>query len=88
MFTECQGNDIGHRLTGHGLAVEVEGVMMKNLVYRLLDWLRRPHLVEFDYCDARGCHHGRCYVRFLFGGEQQALRMLRSCGYTNIHFVP
>ena len=60
---------------------------MVEVIRRLLDWLGRPHLVEFDYSDAAGMHHGRCYVRYLFGGRQQIERMMTSYGYTNIRIV-
>ena len=60
---------------------------MKSLINSVLDWFGRPRLIEFDYRDRAGSHHGRCYVRCLFGGQRQMMRMLRSCGYTNIHLV-
>ena len=57
---------------------------MKNAIGSLLRVLSRPHLVEFDYRDATGLHHGRLYVRCLFGCKQQTMRLLHSFGYTNI----
>lgn len=60
---------------------------MTKAVKIVLAWLGKPHLVEFDYRDAVGLHHGRCYVRYLFGGQDQVKRLLSSFGYTNIHIV-
>lgn len=58
---------------------------MRNAISTLVDMLSRTHLVEFDYTDSTGRHHGRCYVRCLFGNRQQTQRLMRSFGYTNIH---
>ncbi len=58
---------------------------MNSTIKSLLGMLGRPRLVEFDYRDAQGCHHGRCYVRCFCSGETQVKRMMRSMGYTNIH---
>ncbi len=60
---------------------------MKDAIRRLFELLIKPHLVEFDYRDRVGAHHGRCYVHYLFGGEQRVKRLLSSFGYTNIHIV-
>ncbi|MGD1983882.1 MAG: hypothetical protein PVF93_08250 [Chromatiaceae bacterium] len=60
---------------------------MTKAIRNALEWLGRPQLVEFDYRDAGGLHHGRCYVRFLFGGHDRIKRLMSSYGYTNIHFV-
>lgn len=60
---------------------------MTNAIRWLLDWLYRSHLVEFDYRDGAGLRHGRCYVRYLFGGQQQVKRMMTRYGYTNIRIV-
>jgi hypothetical protein len=60
---------------------------MNRYLQKLLEWLGRPHLVEFDYRDGVGRHHGRVYVSCLFANDQRVRRMLRSCGYTNIHIV-
>ncbi|MDJ0739185.1 MAG: hypothetical protein QNJ91_05680 [Gammaproteobacteria bacterium] len=60
---------------------------MHALINRLLDWLGRPRLVEFDYRDRSGTHHGRCYVRCMFGSQSQMRRMMHSCGYTNIRIA-
>ena len=60
---------------------------MMKAIERLMEWLGRPHRVEFDYRDSVGVHHGSCYVRYLFGGHERVKRMLSSFGYTNIHIV-
>ena len=57
---------------------------MKQAISMLADIISRPHLVEFDYMDSTGRHHGRCYVRCLFGSRQHTQRLMRSFGYTNI----
>lgn len=60
---------------------------MTKAIRNALGWLGRPHLVEFDYRDAGGVQHGRCYVRYLFGGHERVKRLMSSYGYTNIHIV-
>lgn len=60
---------------------------MKSLINDALDWLGRPRLVEFDYQDRAGEHHGRCYVRCVFGCRSRMLRMMRGFGYTNIRIA-
>lgn len=60
---------------------------MKSALRMVIGILSRPRLVEFDYADTLGLHHGRCYVRCFFGNKQQAIRMMRCCGYTNIHIA-
>lgn len=57
---------------------------MNTLVKTFLKLLGKPHLVEFDYRDRTGMHHGRCYVHCLFGGDTQVKRMMHSFGYRNI----
>lgn len=57
---------------------------MNTVIKALLRALGQPHLIEFDYRDRTGMHHGRCYVRCLFGGDQKIKRMMRSFGYRNI----
>jgi hypothetical protein len=53
----------------------------------LLAWLGRPTLVEFDYRDATGLHHGCCYVRRFFSGNRRVRRLMSSCGYINIRIL-
>jgi hypothetical protein len=60
---------------------------MTKAIDKALEWFGRPHLVEFDYRDAAGLHHGRCYVRHPFGGQDQIKRLLSRFGYTNIRIV-
>lgn len=60
---------------------------MTKVIRKVLAWLGQPHLVEFDYRDQSGLHHGRCYVRYLFCGHQQVKRQMSSYGYTNIHIM-
>lgn len=60
---------------------------MRQAINKALEWLGRPQLVEFDYRDGAGMHHGECYVSYLFGGHQHIKRLLRSFGYTNIHIA-
>lgn len=60
---------------------------MISLIKRIAEFFGRPHRVEFDYSDSSGMHHGRCYVRYLFAGDQHVKRILRSLGYTNIHIM-
>jgi hypothetical protein len=60
---------------------------MTQAIKKVLLWLGQPHLVEFDYRDTAGLHHGQCYVRYLFGGQQRIKRLMSSFGYTNIHIV-
>jgi len=54
----------------------------------VIQFLRRlagvPSLVEFDYVDTTGRHHGCCYVRCICGNDTRIKRMMRSLGYTNI----
>lgn len=57
---------------------------MNKWLKKLPEWLGRPHLVEFEYRDRTGPHHGRVYVSCLFGNDQRVRRMLHDCGYTNI----
>jgi hypothetical protein len=58
---------------------------MKSLLNLALEAVGKTHLVEFDYRDASGLHHGRCYVRCLFSGETRVRRVFSRFGYTNIH---
>lgn len=60
---------------------------MKIFLRMVIRILSRPHLVEFDYNDALGFHHGRCYVRYILGNEKQAIRMMRSLGYKNVRIA-
>jgi hypothetical protein len=69
------------------LAVMLEESAVNSVIKSLLKKLGKPHLVEFDYRDTTGMHHGRCYVRGLFAGEQQVKRMMRSFGYRNIRIA-
>jgi hypothetical protein len=57
---------------------------MKNLFRRLAEALGKTHVVEFDYRDAMGVHHGRCYVRCLFSSETRVRQMFTRFGYTNV----
>lgn len=60
---------------------------MGTIIKALLQLLGRPRLVEFDYRDTLGLHHGRCYVRCFCGNSLTVERMMRSLGYTNIHIA-
>lgn len=60
---------------------------MKNALRLVIKILSKPHLVEFDYTDGLGPQHGRCYVRYVVGNKQHAIRMMESYGYTNIHIA-
>ncbi len=60
---------------------------MSTIIKALLQFLGRPRLVEFDYRDALGPHHGRCYVSCLCGNSTMVKRMMSSLGYTNIHIA-
>ncbi len=60
---------------------------MKTVIRIILQILAKPHLVEFDYRDMIGMHHGRCYVRCLFGSKQRIKRMLHGLGYRNIRIA-
>ena len=69
------------------LEVTLEESTVNSGIKSLLKKLGKPHLVEFDYRDTTGMHHGRCYVHGLFAGEQQVKRMMRSFGYRNIRIA-
>ena len=59
-----------------------------NRVFRtLVDLISSPRLVEFDYRDAQGFHHGRCYIRCLWVGSERIERILSSYGYKNIRIA-
>ena len=60
---------------------------MDTFLRKLIDLVSSPRLVEFDYRDTMGFHHGRCYVRCLWTGNQQIKRILSSYGYTNIRIA-
>jgi hypothetical protein len=60
---------------------------MNTVIKAFLQALGKPHLVEFDYCDTTGMHHGRCYVHCLFGGAQKVKHMMRVFGYRNIRIA-
>lgn len=60
---------------------------MNSALKSLIRRLGRPHLVEFDYRDATGLHHGRCYVRCMLAGHDRVRRMMSSFGYENIHIA-
>lgn len=60
---------------------------MKTVIRAILQLLGKPHLVEFDYRDTTGMHHGRCYVHCLFGSEQRIKRMMHAFGYRNIRIA-
>ena len=60
---------------------------MKSVIKTLMQLLGAPHLVEFDYRDKTGIHHGRCYVHCLFGGDQQIKRAMSGFGYRNIRIA-
>ena len=60
---------------------------MSTIIKALFQFLGRPRLVEFDYRDALGPHHGRCYVSCLCGNSTMVKRMMSSLGYTNIHIA-
>jgi NAD(P)H-dependent FMN reductase len=64
----------------------MEGAM-QGLFKQALDALGRPHVVEFDYRDAVGIHHGRCYVRCLFSSEAQLRHVFTRLGYTNVRIL-
>jgi len=58
-----------------------------NTIKAFLHAMGRPRLVEFDYRDRTGLHHGRCYVSCFLAGGPRVKRMLSSLGYTNIHLA-
>ena len=60
---------------------------MKQLYQLLLKRFAHETLVEFDYRDTTGMHHGHCYIRSLFVNRQRMMRMMHSLGYTNIHIA-
>ena len=60
---------------------------MKLALRAVIRMLSKQHLVEFDYTDALGVHHGRCYVNCFLGNKQQTIRMMRCCGYRNINIA-
>ena len=60
---------------------------MNTIIKRFLESLGKPRLVEFDYRDTLGFHHGRCYVRCLWANSLQVKRILSSFGYKNIHIA-
>ena len=65
----------------------MEESTMNTVIKAFLQALGKPHLIEFDYRDTTGMHHGRCYVRCFFGGQQKVKRMMRSFGYCNIRIA-
>jgi len=60
---------------------------MSTFIKGLIETVSRPRLVEFDYQDDLGFHHGRCYVRCLWAGSSRVKRIMSSFGYTNIHIA-
>ena len=60
---------------------------MKALIEKVIELLERTQLVEFDYRDSGGLHHGHCYVRYLIGGKPQIKRMMLSFVYTNVRIA-
>jgi hypothetical protein len=60
---------------------------MKAILQSLRRLIGVPALVEFDYVDTTGSHHGRCYVRCICANDTRIKRMMRSFGYTNIHIA-
>ena len=57
---------------------------MKALIEKVIELLERTQLVEFDYRDRTGPHHGCVYVSCLFANDQRVRQLLDRCGYTNI----
>ena len=57
---------------------------MPSFLERALEALGKTHVVEFDYRDAVGIHHGRCYVRCFFSSESRVRHMFTRFGYTNV----
>lgn len=57
---------------------------MRTVIGLLDRYLGRPRLVEFEYQDSRGHHHGRCYVKCLGRSQQRIERALHGLGYTNV----
>lgn len=60
---------------------------MRSILEYFLELLSRSQLVEFDYRDTTGRHHGRCYVRYPIGGRHLIKGLLRRYGYTNVHLA-
>ena len=60
---------------------------MNATIKAFLQTLGKPHLVEFDYSDMTGMHHGRCYVHCLFASDHKIKQTLRSFGYRNIRIA-
>lgn len=60
---------------------------MHTIIKTLLQFVGAPQLVEFDYQDTTGVHHGRCYVYCLFAGDRKVKRVMRSLGYRNVRIA-
>jgi hypothetical protein len=58
---------------------------MMKLIRALINQVGKPHLIEFDYQDKSGWHHGRCYMPLLLTSKEVVKRELRRYGYINIH---
>lgn len=57
------------------------------LLTALVNHLGRPCLVEFDYHDRLGWHHGCCYIPLFFSSDSIAEKQLRRYGYRNIELI-
>lgn len=57
---------------------------LASLLCEYLSELLPTHLVEFDYQDKTGMHHGRSYVRACLVSQHRIEEQLHHCGYTNI----
>lgn len=58
---------------------------MMKLIKTLVNLVGKPHLIEFDYKDRSGWHHGCCYTPLFFTSKDLVKRELKRYGYTNIH---
>jgi hypothetical protein len=58
---------------------------MMKLLGNLITLVGKPHLIEFDYKDTSGWHHGRCYTPLFFTSKRVVKRELKRYGYINIH---
>lgn len=56
-----------------------------SLLCDFLSELTPAQLVEFDYRDKTGIHHGRSYVRACLVNRHRIEEQLHHYGYTNIH---
>lgn len=58
---------------------------METLKEWFLDLLSNESIVEFDYIDGGGTHHGRCVFRSILMSRKRITKKMQEMGYTNIH---